>query len=416
MITQRLRENLTLTFLLQLLCTSLTLILLYQEVVTYTVTRPTMSSSEQTALEDETFPKVTFCLDPALSKANAKRYGYDVTMYYRGEMKVQQNGFVGWNGVATNESSLDILEDILTLKRDMTLFKAWYTGDDLHGDKYIANISYTKPTYPIGRCFVVSPFQIKPKNIETMVVLIPAIYSGFVAEFKPSLNVHLDDPANSIQVYPQGFQMHGSRIKMRLKANISQQSSYYKFIYKIKISRSYHVPGDSHQDCTEYSINQTYNDCVQDEISNVFLQAIGCVPPLLAKNTNATCNRVLNLTSVEGDVISHLLYRIYSVGFKSANCKTPCTTTTFTTELVTKTPYSVDVFVLAFDPVVSVTRTSFSISPQTLVTRLGGSVSSGRTLLWALAALMAVLAGIKKGWATCWRAMSGRQAVNEGWD
>ena len=368
-----------------------------------------MSSSEQTALEDETFPKVTFCLDPALSKANAKRYGYDVTMYYRGEMKVQQNGFVGWNGVATNESSLDILEDILTLKRDMTLFKAWYTGDDLHGDKYIANISYTKPTYPIGRCFVVSPFQIKPKNIETMVVLIPAIYSGFVAEFKPSLNVHLDDPANSIQVYPQGFQMHGSRIKMRLKANISQQSSYYKFIYKIKISRSYHVPGDSHQDCTEYSINQTYNDCVQDEISNVFLQAIGCVPPLLAKNTNATCNRVLNLTSVEGDVISHLLYRIYSVGFKSANCKTPCTTTTFTTELVTKTPSSVDVFVLAFDPVVSVTRTSFSISPQTLVTRLGGSVSSGRTLLWALAALMAVLAGIKKGLATCWRAMSGRQ-------
>ena len=101
------------------------------------------------------------------------------------------------------------------------VFKAWYTGDDLHGDKYIANISYTKPTYPIGRCFVANPFQIKPKNIETMVVLIPAIYSGFVAEFKPSLNVHLDDPANSIQVYPQGFQMHGSRIKMRLKANIS---------------------------------------------------------------------------------------------------------------------------------------------------------------------------------------------------
>ena len=195
--------------------------------------------------------------------------------------------------------------------------------------------------------------------------------------------------------------MQGSPIRMGIKVNNSPPSSHYKLIYKIKISRSYHVPGDSHQDCTEYRRNQTYNDCVQDEISNVFLQAIGCVPPLLAKNTSDMCDKVFNLTENKGKRISHLLYGIYSVGFKSVRCKTPCITTIFTSELVTRAPSSVDVFILAFDPVVSVTRTSFSISPQTLLTRLGGSVSSGRTLLWALAALVAVLAGISKVWAKC---------------
>ena len=415
MITQRLNEKLTMTFLLQLLCTSLTMILLYQEVVTYTVTRPTTSSSEQTALDEDTFPKVTVCLDPALSKEKAKKYGYDVNSYYRGELR-PKNGFVGWNGVATNESSFDILEDILTLKHDMTLFNAWYTGDDSHGDEYFANISYTKPTYPFGRCFVVSPFEIKLKNIETMIVLFPPINSGLSSEYKPSLIFHLEDTANSIQVYPEGFHMQGRPIKMKIKANNSQSSSHYKLIYKIRISRSYHVPGDSHQDCTEYSNNQTYNDCVQDEIGHVFLQAIGCVPPLLAKNKTNMCNRVFNMADNEGDVISHLLYRIYSVGFKSVSCKTPCTTTTFTSELVTKAPSSVDVLILAFNPVVSVTRTSFSISPQTLVTRLGGSVSSGRTLLWALVALMAVLAEVKNVWVMCKRATYGSQAVDEGWD
>ena len=419
MIIHRLREKLTMTLLLQLLCTSLTLILLYQEVVTYTVTRPTASSSEQTALTIDMFPKVTICLDPALSKETAKKHGYDVTTYFKGETEVQQNGFVGWNGVSNTDSSFDILEDILMLKHDTTLFNAYYKGDDLYGDQYIANISYTNPTYPIGRCFLLSPVNIKPKNIETMVVLIHPMRSDFVSEYKTYLIVDLEDPATSIQVYPEGFHMQGSPIRIRLKANNSKPSSHHKYIYKIKISRSYHVPGDSNQDCTEYSRNQTYNDCVQNEIGNVFLQAIGCVPPLLAKNTDAMCNRVFNLTEKEGKIISHLLYRIYSVGFKSDSCKTPCTTTMFTSELVTRAPSSLDVLILAFDPVVSVTRTSFSISPQTLVTRLGGSVSSGRTLLWALAALMAVLAGIRRLWAMCRKAtwgLAGRQAMEQGWE
>ena len=176
---------------------------------------------------------------------------------------------------------------------------------------------------------------------------------------------------------------------MRLRSNTSLSGTHYKY-YKI----SHHVLGDPHFDWTEYSRSYTYNDCVQDEMESMFNKLLGCVPPLLAKNRMKMCNRVFNLTSEEDAYSSHLLYRIYSVGFTNHSCKTPCTRTTYTTELVSKTPSSIDFILLAFDPTVSVTRTSFSIGPQTLVTRLGGSVSSGRTLLWGLAALVTLLAGV----------------------
>ena len=43
---------------------------------------------------------------------------------------------------------------------------------------------------------------------------------------------------------------------------------------------------------------------------------------------------------------------------------------------------------LVFDRTISVTRSTFSINEQTFLTRLGGSVSSGRTLLWILVTLL----------------------------
>ena len=43
-----------------------------------------------------------------------------------------------------------------------------------------------------------------------------------------------------------------------------------------------------------------------------------------------------------------------------------------------------------FDRTISVTRSEFSINGQTFLIRLGGSVSSGRTLLWILVTFLGV--------------------------
>ena len=44
--------------------------------------------------------------------------------------------------------------------------------------------------------------------------------------------------------------------------------------------------------------------------------------------------------------------------------------------------------VIVFDKMVNVVHSSFSIDGQTLLARLGGSVSSGRTLLWVLLTIL----------------------------
>ena len=82
--------------------------------------------------------------------------------------------------------------------------------------------------------------------------------------------------------------------------------------------------------------------------------------------------------------------------YKSRNCKPPCTKTSFVTQFTYKAPSTNPSLRLAFDLLVSVTRSRFSLSGLTLVTRMGGLVSSGRTLLWALLSLHTALTMLSK--------------------
>ena len=93
------------------------------------------------------------------------------------------------------------------------------------------------------------------------------------------------------------------------------------------------------------------------------------------------------MTETEGKQI-RTMFRMVLPRFQPQTCKTPCTETVFETQLLSSNPSHDHIMALVFDPIVSVTRSSFSISGQTLVGRLGGSVSSGRTLLWGLLTLL----------------------------
>ena len=86
------RRHLSPTSLIQLLCTSLTVFLIHQELVTFLITRPTTTSSEEQGLDHSTFPEVSVCLEPAFSAAAAEKYGYDINNYYRGAVAGQRSG------------------------------------------------------------------------------------------------------------------------------------------------------------------------------------------------------------------------------------------------------------------------------------------------------------------------------------
>ena len=119
MIHPTLRKHCTINTLVQLLCTLLTLLLIYQELVTFTITRPTTVSSEEMILDQDTFPEISVCLEPGLNSTAISELGYQ--SFYRGSMDGQR--FVGWNGRRENNSIDNIVEDMMTMKMDQHYFK-----------------------------------------------------------------------------------------------------------------------------------------------------------------------------------------------------------------------------------------------------------------------------------------------------
>ena len=142
-------------------------------------------------------------------------------------------------------------------------------------------------------------------------------------------------------------------------------------------------------ECDEYTPYNTYNDCIQKELFGSFENILGCHPPLLAQEPEKICNGRFNLTADNEDKIRGIFLALNS-HYTSFNCKRPCTTNLYTSRLMGKIPLKENNFKtveLVFDRTISVTRSTFSINEQTFLTRLGGSVSSGRTLLWILVTL-----------------------------
>ena len=157
--------------------------------------------------------------------------------------------------------------------------------------------------------------------------------------------------------------------------------------YKIKISRSEHVQGDPLLDCKVYTEENSYNDCLQSEINERFIKEIGCLPPPFTPDLDNMCNERFNLSRSKEDKIFDLVHQL---GFQDweSKCRIPCTRSKYTKRYLAKESSSYPVLNLVFDRTVEVTHSTFSMNEQTLLTKLGGAVSSGRTLLWILVSIL----------------------------
>ena len=155
MIHPTLRKHCTINTLVQLLCTLLTLLLIYQELVTFTVTRPTTVSSEEKILDPETFPEISVCLEPGLNSTAISDLGYQ--SFYRGSMDGQR--FVGWNGMKENNNIGNIVEDMMTMKMDQHYFKKVLYHTPGLGYNILKQF-YTHPFYPRGKCLTLSTLHI----------------------------------------------------------------------------------------------------------------------------------------------------------------------------------------------------------------------------------------------------------------
>ena len=65
-----------------LICSTLILVLIYQVLFTFTVTKPTTTSKEEKELEIADLPEVVVCLDPGLNFETLEKNGYIGTYHY----------------------------------------------------------------------------------------------------------------------------------------------------------------------------------------------------------------------------------------------------------------------------------------------------------------------------------------------
>ena len=83
-----------------LLCSAITLLLIYQLVVTFVVEKPTTTAKLEKKLEKSDLPQVVVCMDPGLNSLALKKFGYHDTSYFEGKLQPHSSLFVGWNGDA----------------------------------------------------------------------------------------------------------------------------------------------------------------------------------------------------------------------------------------------------------------------------------------------------------------------------
>ena len=404
----------------KLVCFSLTLLLIYQESVKFSVTKPTTTSTEEKDLETSDLPEVVFCPVPGFDDAVIYKNGYYNSEYYRGLVWLR-NGqrFVGWNGICRgsrndssksprnksfneicrtdqNRSSNEILEEILTI--DSQLINAqgklvptvhhYAEGNPRETQGVPATVKPRILAYPYGRCMSVIPPSQNDTNHSIPNTLHLRWERSPVSE-NETLRLFFMSQANSLKLYPNEMETLGDPIEIKREDSDAQMTTY-----KTKISRNQHVEGDPRFKCRGYTIDDSYNDCIQNELLDAFDQEIKCQPPLLVKDPTRICNKRFNIkdnTTVERirKLFNNLYYHDFNYGDR---CRVPCLTNVYNTRFVHKAKKKkATILAITFDNTVEVFQSSFSIDEQTFLTRLGGSVSSGRTLLWISLTLLGVV-------------------------
>ena len=370
------KDVFTITHLFAITCVALTFLLGYQELVNFIIRKPTTISTQEKSLQNEDLPEVLVCAEPGFNLEALRRFGYEYNKYYRGFIG---DKFVGWNGEKDEKkSSHEILDEIFAIK-DLTLIsnqEGGYTEDFVTMLK--PNISTKILFHPYGRCLAVSPPEFDG-NLNTLKVFFNSSYINHLGSMSEKLVVYFIDTENSPGIYPDTFAMKGDPIQMRLEALVH-------ISFETKLTRSHHIPGDPLLDCAEYDESNSYNDCIQNELLGFFDEKIGCAPPLLVKDPSTMCDRKFNLSKEEEEELKKKFRRIFfhSLSSSTSKCKSPCTRNIFTSKMTHRIPDADSAIFITFHPSIELFQSRLSVDAQTLLTRLGGSISSGRTLLWIL--------------------------------
>ena len=288
-------------------------------------------------------------------------------LYFRGS--TDGSKFVGWLGTAGENDSSKVLNDILTMKLDDNSFSASFLVNGSNG-WISAETDFKTPVHPFGRCKAVKP----PAGVLYHDVESLSIKLKNKTQKNKTIKVILRDP-NSVWLYPTAFQTRGDHMEMSFGGEGTNTTSMYKQ-FKARMSWTYHVEGDPLLQCRDYNSNFTLNDCVKEELHNLFMKELGCIPPLFTENGMNICQKPFNLSQFEEVKTKRMFWKIYEK-YRPLDCQAACSKVVVETQLMYEDSFPNPTLDLIFHPEVEVTRSTFSLTFERLLADLGGSVSGG---------------------------------------
>ena len=218
-------EFISLRKIFTLVCSALTLFLVFNLLFTFAVTKPTTTYKEEKELESRDLPEIVVCADPVFKLEVLEKYGYKSgDVYFVGDVIGEYKNFSGWNGEANVQySSHEILEESLVIDTDDTLwgwepiqFVGYYYVEGW--PNYTSSmISQRTLVYPHGRCISFIPSAPLEKT--------HTVQNSFYIEFHQgplknsnltTLRVFLMDKTSSVRLYPDITEMVGDMITLDL--------------------------------------------------------------------------------------------------------------------------------------------------------------------------------------------------------
>ena len=324
---------------------------------------------------------MVICLDPGFNNVTLAKYGYNVNSYWLGAMQIYTK-FVGWNGNSSEFDSHQIFEEAMVLPKNETLVKSSFR--DFSHFK-IAEMALSKHAYSYGRCISLTIPQNSTLKHRSHNILHIRFMNDAFEKFKQSfrkIKVFVLDKVSSPKFFIDKMEMDGNEIE------IHTTSKPRALVFGTRIFRSEHVQGDPLYDCAVYNSDYTYNDCLRKDMEKLFSEELGCQPPPFTDDRNQMCNQNFNVSHKKDEAIKTLFSQLLFQNRK-VECKNPCTKNTYKTRYTGTSPSNgnTEIF-LKFDRTVYITKSGFSIDGKTLLTKAGGYIGFGRTLLWILVSLL----------------------------
>ena len=243
-----------------LLCSTLTLFMIYELVITFVFEKPTTTSQVGKQLAITDLPVVAICMEHGYNDVTLKKHGYHIGSYYRGALQPYNNPFVGWSGRKDeNMSASEILEKALVLpKSEQLIISSSYTKDNVNFER--ADMTFSTFGHKIGRCMLISP----PPNATYHNRLSVRFNDTVFHQLNLSsmrMRIYLMDKANSPHLYPDEMEMAGSPLWVGL------ERSFYMF--QTRISKSVHVDHDPLFYCDVYTQQNSYDKCIRKDIKGL---------------------------------------------------------------------------------------------------------------------------------------------------